>query len=325
MSWSVAEVGQLFKLAEDGLISREELARIEQLGVLEPSVDAWRRAADRLFALGGVLLLGAAVVYFFAYNWADLHRFAKLGLASLALAGCVGMALVTAPAGTLFRAVLLGACICTGVLLALVGQVYQTGADVWELFAAWALLMLPFVLLSRSSASWALWLAVTNAAAARALSQLAWLGWVGALLTRDAFLLVAALNMVVLMLFESAGAKLLATPRRHVQRLAAFGMLAPLALGGMIGWWEREFQVVTLGFFLVAAGTASVYFRLRRDLVILALALFAAIPVLTSGLVRLLPDEGSFFALNLVALFVIGSSALAGKWLVGLTREGPAK
>ena len=31
MSWSVAEVGQLFKLAEDGAISREELARARQL------------------------------------------------------------------------------------------------------------------------------------------------------------------------------------------------------------------------------------------------------------------------------------------------------
>jgi uncharacterized membrane protein len=325
MYWSVAEVGQLLKLAEDGAISREELARAAQLGELAPSVAAWRQAADRLFAFGGVLLLGAAVVFFFAYNWADLHRFGKLGLAALALAGCVGLGLFTAPAGTTYRAALLGACICTGVLLALVGQIYQTGADVWELFAAWALLMLPFALLARSSASWALWLVVANAAATRAFSQLAGLGWLGALLVRDAALLVAALNLVVLSVFELGSTRLLAIPRRHLQRLAAFGVLAPLALGGMIGWWEREFLVVTLVFLLVAGAAAWVYFKLRRDLVILALALFAAIPVLTSGLVRALPGEGGFFALNLVALFVIGSSAMAGKWLVRLNREGPAK
>ena len=62
----------------------------------------------------------------------------------------------------------------TGAVLALVGQTYQTGADVWELFAAWAALMLPFAWLSRSTASWVLWLGVANLALMRALSQSVW-------------------------------------------------------------------------------------------------------------------------------------------------------
>lgn len=321
MPWSVGEVGQLLKLAEDGALSPEELARAERLGVLAPSAAAWRRAVDGLFAFGGMLLLAAGVVFFFAYNWADLHRFWKLGLAALALSGCTGAALFAAPAGTMYRAALLGACICTGVLLALVGQIYQTGADVWELFAAWALLMLPFALLARSSASWALWLVVANAALARAFSQSAWFGWLGALLVRDALLLVAAANLVVLVVFEARAGRLLAVPRRHLQRLAALGMLMPLMIGGTMGWWEDEFAVVAVAFFLVAGGAAWIYFRLHRDLVILAMALFAAVPVLTGGLWRALPVEGGFLALNLVALFVIASSALLGKWLIALSRE----
>ncbi|HRP87177.1 MAG TPA: DUF2157 domain-containing protein [Gammaproteobacteria bacterium] len=322
MAWSVGEVGQLLKLAEDGALSPAELARAEQVGALVPSPAAWRRAADRLLAFGGMLLLAAAVVFFFAYNWADLHRFWKLGMAALALTACTGAALFAAPAGSTYRATLMGACICTGVLLALVGQIYQTGADVWELFAAWALLMLPFVLLARSSASWALWLAVANLALGRALSQSAWSGWLGAHFARDSMLLVAAANLAVLVLFEARGERLLAVPRRHLQRLAALGMLMPLAIGGMMGWWEDEFVPVTGAFLLVAGGAAWFYLKWRRDLVILALALFGAIPVFTSALVRALPKESDFFALNLVALFVIGSSALAGKWLVGLSREG---
>lgn len=321
MPWSVGEVGQLLKLAEDGALSPEELARAEQLGALAPSIDAWRQAAERLLAFGGMLLLAAGVVFFFAYNWADLHRFWKLALAALALAGCTGAALFTAPAGTMYRAALLGACIGTGVLLALVGQIYQTGADVWELFAAWALLMLPFALLARSSASWGLWLVVANAALTRALSQSAWFDWHGALLVRDSLLLVAAANLAVLVVFEARGERLLAVPRRHLHRLAALGMLMPLVIGGMMGWWEDELIPVAIVFFLVAGGAAWMYFRLRRDLVILALALFVAIPVLTSGLTRALPAEGGFFAMNLVALFVIGSSALVGKWLIALNRE----
>ena len=38
-----------------------------------------------------------------------------------------------------------------GGVLALVRQIYQTGADEWELFVTWTLLMLPFVMLARST------------------------------------------------------------------------------------------------------------------------------------------------------------------------------
>src|SRR5699024_11365250 len=39
---------------------------------------------------------------------------------------------------------LLIASIITGSLLALFGQVYQTGADTWQLFFAWAILITPW-------------------------------------------------------------------------------------------------------------------------------------------------------------------------------------
>ena len=44
-----------------------------------------------------------------------------------------------------------------GALLALLGQIYQTGADTWELFAWWALLLLPWALAGASQALWLLW------------------------------------------------------------------------------------------------------------------------------------------------------------------------
>ena len=44
------------------------------------------------------------------------------------------------------KAALLAASLFVGALLALIGQIYQTGADTFEMFAAWAALILPWVL-----------------------------------------------------------------------------------------------------------------------------------------------------------------------------------
>ena len=324
MSWTSREVGQLFELAEAGLLEPAEFEQAARLGALRPSRDAWLDAAERLFAFAGVLLIAAAVIFFFAWNWADMHRFTKLGVAVAALAGCTATAFFSRPFGLPWRAALLGAALVTGAALALVGQVYQTGADVWELFVAWAVLMLPFVLLARSTASWSLWLVVANAALLRFLSASAWFTFVGTLFAPRPLLIVAALNTAVLLAFEVFSTRLLEVPRRHVHRLAALGVIGPLAFGACIGWWEGEFLPVTIGFFIVAAVMAGLYYSPRRDLPILALAMFGAIAVLTSALVRVLPRGLDFLALNLVALFVIGSSAGAAVWIARLYRRDRA-
>ena len=85
--------------------------------------------------------IAAAAVYFVAANWQALGRYAKFALVEGAARrrrsrSCAGAASTRSPG----RAALFVAALLTGVLLALVGQVYQTGADTFELFAAWALL-----------------------------------------------------------------------------------------------------------------------------------------------------------------------------------------
>ena len=124
----------------------------------------WARWAMRaLLALGaGQLLTG--IVFFFAYNWGDLSDLAKFAIAE----GALIIALLGAIAVGFDRAfgqvLLLAASLLTGVLLAVIGQVYQTGADVFELFAAWAALILPWVAISRSAAHWLLWLVIAETA-----------------------------------------------------------------------------------------------------------------------------------------------------------------
>jgi hypothetical protein len=136
-------------------------------------------------------------------------------------------------------------------------------------------------------------------------------------------LFMGGANLVLLAVFESSAALLLLRPRRYVHQLAALGLLGPLATGGVIGWWEHSFLVVLACFAAVAGAMLFYYYRVRRDLVLLALPAYATIAVLTSGLLKLLPLESGAGIIwyNAVAVFVIAASAVVGKWIVGLYRE----
>jgi uncharacterized membrane protein len=132
-------------------------------GVL-PAARDWRVFLDRLLLWSGAVALAAAVVFFIAHNWNDLGKFAKFGLAELLLiAAVLGYWRLGADRAS-GKASLLVASIFLGALLALFGQTYQTGADTWELFANWAVLIAPWVLIGRFSGLWMLWVAVANVA-----------------------------------------------------------------------------------------------------------------------------------------------------------------
>lgn len=324
MQWTSAQVAQLLKLAESGLLTEQQLNAAANIAPLGPSRRDWVVTLDRILGFGGILLIGAAVIFFFAYNWDALHRFTKIGLSLSALAAMAGAAMIVPPFGVAYRATLFGACVATGALLALIGQTYQTGADMWALFAGWAALMTPFAALSRSSASWALWLIVLNAALLRALSQSLWFPVFGVLSHASSLLAIAGLNLTVLILLESGLSRVLIAPTRSLHRIAAIGVFAPLVIGAIIGWWDANMTGVTWAFYGAAAAATLTYHRLRRDLPILALALYGTIAVTTAAFVVKVQVE-SFIALNLVGLLVIAASGGAGMWLTRLYRESRSR
>lgn len=55
-----------------------------------------------------------------------------------------------------------GCVVLIGVLMAVFGQVYQTGADSYELFAGWAILSLGLVIYGRFSGLWLIWLGIAT-------------------------------------------------------------------------------------------------------------------------------------------------------------------
>jgi len=164
------------------LLNRGDIERLHREGVLgdDPYRTAlsiwdqsrnWRAFAVRwLSVLGGVFLL-VGVLFFFAYNWKELHRLTRFAiLQGGVLFTAIGAAWLMRPhtAGSTSvnarrlpgEILLVSAAVLTGILIAVYGQAYQTGADAFQNFIGWAALILPWVLVGRSAALWVLWLAI---------------------------------------------------------------------------------------------------------------------------------------------------------------------
>jgi Predicted membrane protein (DUF2157) len=156
----------------DALLSPHHLAAPDVSRALtltgnRPSGAEWRAFASRSLGLGGIAALGAGLIFFIAANWQAMGAMGRFELLQAVLIVCVGIAWWFAPkASNITAATLILATLASGTLLALFGQTYQTGADVYELFFMWALLTLPFAIAGMSGALWAVWWCILNVALA---------------------------------------------------------------------------------------------------------------------------------------------------------------
>ncbi|HSI58687.1 MAG TPA: DUF2157 domain-containing protein [Ideonella sp.] len=307
-----------------------------------PALADWRAFAVRLLRGAGLGGVGAGMLFFVAANWQDYGVLGRFVLLQTALLVCVGIALwrpAPAPQG---QGSLLLATLLTGGLLALFGQSYQTGADVYELFFIWALLALPFALAGLSGALWATWCTVLNLGLALLCGSLGqqnvfWRSLGGWQLDDSVLLMLPCLvNLAGAGLFAALhrGRFALAAPPWLAQFLAAIGLaygtaatLAALldrsydGLGG--GFVQQAVVVLVFAAISVALGLAT--WRRKRDVFPMALLAASWIVISTSWLVKALSfnDLGSFF---LVTLWLIAASTATGMQLMRWQRawRGPA-
>ena len=283
-----------------------------------PAPADWRAFLRRLSLWLGTIALAASLIFFLAFNWDALGRFAKFGLVEAAILAGLLVCWRVDLGGAAGKAILLLLSLLTGALLALTGQVYQTGADTFELFAYWALLILPWVLVSRFSPLWLTWLGLLNVTVFLYFSR----SW-----DADGLLwALFGLNSLALILWESAHRKGLSWlqdgwPPRLVATAggimatalivwaimggggsSGFGLLATLAYSAWLGALYRWYRRVRPDLFMLAGGLLSL---------IVAVAIFLADNMVIAG------SGGLLF----IGLAVIGMSAGGAVWLKSLARE----
>ena len=303
--------------ADQGRIAPENLRRAFEVAGALPSPQDWTRFLDRLLLWMGSVLIAAGVIFFFAYNWNALGRFAKFGLVQLAIVialAAAGRFRLTTAAG---KAALMAAALLVGALFALIGQTYQTGADTVELFFVWAVAILPWALLGRLPALWILWIGLVDLALALYFETFG--GRLGLGVERQLWLLLVW-NALALTAWETLALKGVRwLDERWASRLLATavgGIATALALHGIF-----EGGAGAAAWLLWLGAAYGVYRHLLKDLYVLAGAVLSITVVVAAFLGKHLIDHLAAGGFLFVGLIVIGVSAAGGYWLKTVARE----
>jgi uncharacterized membrane protein len=314
---------QLIHWIERGLILPEQVPAAMETARLRPDGNAWQRFIDYLLLAVGALSLAAGLVFFIAYNWTAIGRFAKFGLVEAVIALAVLAFLRPDINRTASKFALLVAAIALGVLLALFGQTYQTGADPWELFFNWALLILPWVVIARFAALWLLWLALLNLALVLYYTALGRLWWWSIDNQSTLLWLLFGFNLLAHIGWEVGATRWKWLNARWAVRViatAAGSLITFMAVLAVVE--ESRHGATDILVWLLWLGGLFVLSLLRiRDLFMLAGGCLSAITVITTFLGYHLLDKGDPGAFLLLALLVIGMGSGAAIWLRKQQRE----
>ena len=123
------------------------------------STPAW---VGPLCGLTGAALFLAGTVCFVAYNWAAWGALYKFALPLIGLLACAAGVYRTGLESNAGRVLSFACGLFIGLFWVVFGQVYQTGAFVYEFCLAWAISLLPLAMLAGNRWLWVLWAVVCN-------------------------------------------------------------------------------------------------------------------------------------------------------------------
>lgn len=162
---STIRISDLLRLSQAKQISANEYEKaLSYSGIRPVSREDWLDFVKiSLAVIGGVFLI-SGILFFFAYNWADLGKFQKIGLIQAGIVLSTSLILYSGISNLHGKLLVTAVFMLIGILMALFGQIYQTGADPYELFVIWSVIGLPLVLVTRFTVFWVIWLAIVNLA-----------------------------------------------------------------------------------------------------------------------------------------------------------------
>ncbi|MBX0333951.1 DUF2157 domain-containing protein [Pontibacter sp. HSC-14F20] len=273
----------------------------------------------RLFLLGlGGSFLISGIIFFFAYNWADMHKFVKLGLIELLILAVTFAAVFTKLSSTVKNVLLTASTMLVGVLFAVFGQIYQTGANAYDFFLGWTMCVVLWVLVARFQPLWFIFLVLLNTTSVLYTQQVA-THWSFAVVMDVMFIL----NASAVVIWEVLAARgRVSIQQRWFPRLMGLAAITVITVSMISALFESIDHDYGLAYLLGAAmyGAGIAYGLRVRDIFYLTALPFSGIAVVTAILVRIgenVPEIMLLFA----TLFVVGSITLLIQYLDKLNRQ----
>ena len=319
------------------VVSRELVERLFAADILSPAarlvaiemVDTprqWLQWVQRILLFLGCGLVLSGTVFFFAYNWSAMDHFTKLGLIEGLIIVSVLISWRMEDENLAGKVLLLAGSVFVGVFLAVFGQTYQTGADAWQLFAGWSLLIFGWVLSARFAGLWLLWLIISDIALITYWHQMIDQYFES---TLGSFVIVfTVINGGILILREiglNQGRKWLKNDY-HRWIVTAFVLICsttPVLYLSHERFRKDTMMWVAAFIWLLVIGAIYVYNRYKSgDLLSLTMATAAVCIAFLTHIAPFLFSGGdesfSYLLFGFIVLIIIGPAAM---WLKGLTKE----
>lgn len=279
-----------------------------------PDKAGWEKFFSILFLSLGIGFTIAGIIFFFAFNWKDLHKFAKIGIVEfvfIAITACIFLKRIPE---LIRNCILMGASVAVGILFATYGQIYQTGADSFDFFFAWTLSISLWVIVSNLAPLWLFFLFLIGLTFQLYSEQVSpdWATnyWGVAFLTFYSITLVFSIFLSAKRTIPNWFLYILAG---HLAVVATSVVVASIFFSENISDSGLRFLETIL---LIALG---IWYGIRiKKILYIVLSALSLITIFSAYLLSLSQDIFLFF---LIFLFVLGSVTVVVKFLLDLQKR----
>ncbi|MEM6319500.1 MAG: DUF2157 domain-containing protein [Bacteroidota bacterium] len=272
---------------------------------------SWRDFIRLLLVGGGVAFLVSGIIFFFAYNWAAMHKFIKLGLVQGVLILLVLASIFLKIDTRIKNMVLTGAAMLVGAVFAVFGQIYQTGADAYDLFLGWTLFIALWAVIANFPPLWFIFLGLINLTIGLYAAQVA-ADWSYHLVANTLFVV----NMVSLGLLKwQEGKPFVNTVPKWLERIIVIFAVGYITMSFCQGIFEKGDRTVWYFSILLSVLTyvgGIVYGKKVKDSFYVAVVGLSMIIVTTCMLIRLTRETFDIGLFLIVSVFLVASIS----WLV---------
>lgn len=276
----------------------------------------WQKFLRLFFITLGIGFTTAGIIFFFAYNWADLNKFAKLGLTEILVIAATLIVFLPKINNTTRNIVLTGSSFLVGVLFAVFGQIYQTGANSYDFFLAWTLFITLWVVVSNFAPLWLLYIVLLNTTFFLYTEQVA-KDWPALLVIALLFLFNTVLFLILLFLDKD---KKIETVPKWLTYILALGSITFATAGmiyGILDGYHPVFPVLAPIVLLVFGLGIWHGIQTKNGFYLSVIPL--SIIIIISALLLKISEGGSMFLL--VSLFIIVSVTLVIMNLINLQKK----
>jgi len=277
---------------------------------------SWRKFLYFLFISLGVGFTISGIVFFFAYNWADLHKFTKIGMVEGGIIITAFFILFSKFNLDIKNIILTGTSVLVGILFAVFGQIYQTGANTYDFFLVWTVFISLWVIVSNYPPLWLIYLTLINTTLVFYSQQVAH-DWSTVMIFTLLFLL--NISFLVISLIWAEKKRVFKVPGWFTKTVA-LAVLTFSTVGISLGIHDQfETSFVILQLAVIVFYAAGLKYGLTiKSRFYLSIIPFSVIIILTSLLIKISEDEAMWL---FVSVFVIASVTMVIRFLTRIQKK----